>query len=379
MKRIKKYKFLKFKVKADTLMNFADTILKNNEKAISSKFHDKQQKGDVTVETGRKIDDAFSVLAHFGILAKNKTHYQLLDRNSLHFFSESLENALAGLIALQQIEMENATHEFTWPIRRTVSHILSNKGINSDDLEGFCREWLTSQEMNGVKLQKESVTLFMFMVELSLHSINKAIDAPQSSAILKKTNRDHVYPLIGFNEEGKYFNNKYWIMAKPNNKSRVQRGDIFINHKLVFDLISKARNTFEENDSYIPVKEGIEKEYVSVSVAVRKAALEKYGTSCFIDNNHKTFTSKDGSDYIHYHHIVFKSLSKKGKAFDGQNLDIVDNLIPLCPLCHEKLHRGLPSDNSNDVELLWNEVKKRNVSIFEHMNKESFFKIYGIL
>lgn len=102
---------------------------------------------------------------------------------------------------------------------------------------------------------------------------------------------------------------------------------------------------------------------------IKQAALEKYGYKCFFDqfateeNEHQAhelnyFKTKKNLTYLEGHHMVQMENSK----FFEKDVDVIENIIPLCPNCHRKIHNAdkatvmkmlrLYYDNSNKRELI---------------------------
>ena len=90
-------------------------------------------------------------------------------------------------------------------------------------------------------------------------------------------------------------------------------------------------NTTIENT----LKNNIRK-YTKRNSALIKLALEKYNYTCFCDNNHITFRTKNNiPNFVEGHHIIPVSLQD---SFENVNLDDEDNIVPLCPNCHRLIH-----------------------------------------
>lgn len=72
-----------------------------------------------------------------------------------------------------------------------------------------------------------------------------------------------------------------------------------------------------------------------------KTVLVNSGWKCclsgFDGHEHTTFSTKNGNNYLEAHHLV---PMKAQKDFMPINLDIYDNIIPLCPNCHKAVHYG---------------------------------------
>ena len=72
-----------------------------------------------------------------------------------------------------------------------------------------------------------------------------------------------------------------------------------------------------------------------------RTVLELTGFRCqvavLLREDHLLFNNKNGEPYLEIHHLI---PLKASKDFFPLNLDIAPNLVPLCPNCHAKLHRG---------------------------------------
>lgn len=69
---------------------------------------------------------------------------------------------------------------------------------------------------------------------------------------------------------------------------------------------------------------------------IREVCLMRAGYRCEIDSEHRSFNTVSGKQYIESHHIIPLRYQNR---FDF-NLDIVENLIALCPNCHKAIHHG---------------------------------------
>ena len=80
---------------------------------------------------------------------------------------------------------------------------------------------------------------------------------------------------------------------------------------------------------------------------IKQEALEKYGYKCFFDHfsmdeeEHRAhelsyFKTKKNLTYLEGHHMVQMENSK----FFEKDVDVVENIVPVCPNCHRKLHNA---------------------------------------
>ncbi|GEM_PF-1024645 len=61
---------------------------------------------------------------------------------------------------------------------------------------------------------------------------------------------------------------------------------------------------------------------------------------CEIDNSHRTFISAaTGNPFVEGHHLI--PISSQNEFVNG--LDVADNIVALCPVCHRTLHHGQPT------------------------------------
>jgi len=74
---------------------------------------------------------------------------------------------------------------------------------------------------------------------------------------------------------------------------------------------------------------------------IAKMAIKKAGFKCEIDSSHDTFIS-DSSDnpYMEAHHLIPMKVQHEFK----NSLDVVGNVVCICPNCHRKIHLAKPKE-----------------------------------
>ncbi len=87
-------------------------------------------------------------------------------------------------------------------------------------------------------------------------------------------------------------------------------------------------------------------------IAGRAILLSNY--KCELDSSHFSFIDKNGKMYLEAHHLVPMQLQKEKPDV---SLDIVDNIVALCPNCHRAIHKS--SDNYKMIEELYNRRKDK--------------------
>lgn len=97
-----------------------------------------------------------------------------------------------------------------------------------------------------------------------------------------------------------------------------------------------------------------------------KLASERFKLSdykCEVDEKHQLFVSRaSGNPFLEAHHLIPVSYSK---VLASSNLDIVENIYALCPMCHRAIHH---SQCNYTEEIVFKLLKRRDDTV----------KIFGI-
>ena len=121
---------------------------------------------------------------------------------------------------------------------------------------------------------------------------------------------------------------------------------------------------------------------------IKQKTIEKYNFHCFFDiyNNNDIeqqkkaheltyFKTKKKQTYLEAHHMIQMENSK----FFQNDIDIIENLIPVCPNCHRKLHNADTAIVRNLIDIFYNHIDKNTLikkGIF--IDKDTLYKFYGI-
>jgi 5-methylcytosine-specific restriction protein A len=89
---------------------------------------------------------------------------------------------------------------------------------------------------------------------------------------------------------------------------------------------------------------------------------------CALDCENDKWKGKDGNPYMDAHHVIPHA---KEELFNV-DLDVVENMVCLCPSCHMKVHHG--SDNDKAKDQLWDKVSEWAIS--HNINKEEYLACY---
>jgi len=106
---------------------------------------------------------------------------------------------------------------------------------------------------------------------------------------------------------------------------------------------------------------------------VAKEALRKVDFTCEISPLHSTFKTTKNLSYVEAHHLV--PICKQGDF--AASLDVLANIVSLCPSCHKLLHHGRPEDKKDYLSKLYSErtemLNEKGISV----NEKKLFGYYN--
>ncbi|MBR1454417.1 MAG: HNH endonuclease [Lachnospiraceae bacterium] len=101
-----------------------------------------------------------------------------------------------------------------------------------------------------------------------------------------------------------------------------------------------------------------------------KQVIEIGNNRCFLIKLHITFKTPYYDNYVEGHHIIPISLQDSYE----EKLDSLDNLIPLCPICHRAMHL---SENETKINLLTKILEKNDkLKTIKDIKLEDLKEIY---
>ena len=86
--------------------------------------------------------------------------------------------------------------------------------------------------------------------------------------------------------------------------------------------------------------------------SLKKYAFERENYTCELCGTKNTFKNRNGEEYFEGHHLIMYNVSSQRKY--KYSLDILENIICLCPMCHRKIHFGSEEEISLLIEKLIN-------------------------
>lgn len=187
---------------------------------------------------------------------------------------------------------------------------------------------------------------------------------------------EQIYYLIGENRSFGSLNTE--LLAHNDRKFMENDKEEEVFQKDIEEVLkSKPNIIIEEETSIRPdpieAKNGLKRWPRDSEIAAN--AIKKANYQCEIDSKHETFISyKTKQPYMEAHHLV---PMKYQKEFSN-NIDKMANIKSLCPICHRKIHSGIPSEKEELIVKLYNQSKEELKGVGIIIDLPQLKKIYGI-
>ena len=119
---------------------------------------------------------------------------------------------------------------------------------------------------------------------------------------------------------------------------------------------------------------------VSKNAHVSKLALLHSGFKCIADDSHKTFVTTKGIQYMEGHHLIPCTYANAVKFWTerGINIDCEENIVPLCPTCHRKVHFGSNEEREAILRVLFSHQINRLKSVGLGLSFEELKALYNL-
>lgn len=96
---------------------------------------------------------------------------------------------------------------------------------------------------------------------------------------------------------------------------------------------------------------------------IKKEAIDKFNGECFFSyhnidkewHQQAYFLTRKNERYLEGHHII----KLEHATLFNNDLDVVENLIPLCPNCHRKLHNATESTVAKMLQIIYTNINKK--------------------
>ncbi|KXJ39335.1 McrA protein [Bacillus spizizenii] len=162
-------------------------------------------------------------------------------------------------------------------------------------------------------------------------------------------------------------------MEDTNNEEQYQ---LAVQHFIISESVKNTYKVNQKKERPEPIYyKGGQKQWTrNASLASMAMMLSNY--TCEIDDSHKTFISKStNKPFVECHHLV-----PIAKQDDFQyDLDQLENLVSLCPLCHRLIHLGRDEDKEKLLKKLFDQRKDQLKRIGIEITFSDLKEMYGCL
>lgn len=108
------------------------------------------------------------------------------------------------------------------------------------------------------------------------------------------------------------------------------------------------------------------------SEILRTQAIEMAGYECEIDSSHETFMAEASKKpYMEGHH----ALPMKRQGEFGVSLEVYENIICLCPVCHRRIHYGVKQDRIDMAKKIYENRSSRLMKCGIYLSENEFVEV----
>ena len=168
-----------------------------------------------------------------------------------------------------------------------------------------------------------------------------------------------------------YQNISLWIKNKDRN-IKINELAIWLAKKDITPE-EKQKIIYEYKMKNLTIDDDDEIEYSSQNM--KEFAKQQSDFMCEFNREHRTFISKSKQQqYVEAHHLIPFS---ERKNFDV-SIDIVENIVCLCPNCHRKIHLAIDEDKIELIRPLLNNKIKDLHKMWVNITEDKLFSFYKI-
>lgn len=159
--------------------------------------------------------------------------------------------------------------------------------------------------------------------------------------------------------------------------SDVVDGDEAIADAVYQEMVNDAPvvETAYEPVAYVPHQEGgrtAKSLRPATNPSLGKEAISRNYFCCAVDQNHPTFRKRNGDRYMEVHHLI----PLEWQSEFSNKLDTRANLVPLCPLCHKRIHYGCAEEVTPILTRLYEERKEPLKESGLEISLEALLRLY---
>lgn len=113
---------------------------------------------------------------------------------------------------------------------------------------------------------------------------------------------------------------------------------------------------------------------------IKDAKLKECNYICECnDEKHLYFTSESTNEnYVEGHHIIPMEFQRMYWEDKKKNLDVAQNIVPLCPHCHKKIHHAIKEQRMEIIKNLYEKNKQNLIEIDPQLTIETLATYYNI-
>ena len=172
--------------------------------------------------------------------------------------------------------------------------------------------------------------------------------------------------LVNFLRNNTVFLTPSFIISNKNNMVLTRKPEIFdfdeyISNEKEQYLIQYEKPYNQEELSLVDKKTPklvySEKEEYYRDYRLAKTVLSLCNYQCSINNEHRTFITSENHMYTEAHHLIPMKYQKELRDI---NLDRIENIFSLCPICHNAIHYGNELEKISRIEVLFDICSKKS-------------------
>lgn len=152
----------------------------------------------------------------------------------------------------------------------------------------------------------------------------------------------------------------------------------------VDDDVSPTEIMIGESDEYKLVPETrYDSRGKKIYITRRRYKIESfenhnYYCACH-DEKHYYFTSSaTHKQYVEGHHMIPMENQHQYWKESKTNLDCAINIVPLCPHCHNKIHKAIPNEKIEIITNIFYKYKKELTKLDRNITLQSFASLYNV-
>lgn len=158
---------------------------------------------------------------------------------------------------------------------------------------------------------------------------------------------------------------------------RMNQDDFLYQEQLEYSILVSDTDSFSTREpEFLSSATG---RVVKKNPSVSRKAVAASEFKCAYDPTHETFLRSSGSPYMEGHHLIPCTAGNAEKYWErfGCNIDCVENIVALCPICHRRIHFGSEAERLNVIEKLYKIQKQSLESVGINISLDELKALYS--